>query len=92
MDINKKGDVIIRSIKFTNSKEGFSKLLDSITTSKTQVIGILNKVFPEYKKALLETFGVTFKQVLINCPTPDDIPKINLIKLSNLLFKHSRII
>src|SRR5574344_2746151 len=28
--INEKGDVVIRSIKFTNSKEGFTKLLDTI--------------------------------------------------------------
>lgn len=67
-----------------------SGLVDNIATSKTQVIGILDKVFPEYKKDFSETFGVTSKQILLNCPTPDDILKINLTKLSNLLSKHSK--
>ncbi|MEG0138921.1 MAG: transposase [Bacilli bacterium] len=71
----------------TRFRSGF---VDSIATSKTQVIGILDKAFPEYKKAFFETFGVTSKQVHLNYPTPDDILKINLTKLSNLLSKHSK--
>lgn len=67
-----------------------SNIVDNIATLKTQTIGILDKVFPEYKKAFSDIFGVSSKQVLINCPTPEDILKINLTKLSNLLSKHSK--
>lgn len=67
-----------------------SKIVDNIATLKTQTIGILDKVFPEYKKAFSDTFGVTSKQILLTCSTPEDILKINLTKLSNLLSKHSK--
>ena len=57
---------------------------------KVQVIGILDKVFPEYKSLFCDTFGVASKQLLLNCPTPDDIIKISTTKLANLLSKHSK--
>lgn len=67
-----------------------SNIVDNIASLKTQTINILDKVFPEYKKAFSDAFGVSSKQVLLNCPTPEDILKINLTKLSNLLSKHSK--
>lgn len=41
-------------------------------------------------KLLEETFGVTFKQLLLNCSTPGDIIKIFITKLANLLSKDSK--
>lgn len=67
-----------------------SNIVDNVASLKTQVIGILDKVFPEYKKLFCDTFGVTSKQLLLNCPIPDDIIKISTTKLSNLLSKHSK--
>ena len=67
-----------------------SNMVSNVSSLKVQVIGLLDKVFPEYKKLFCDTFGVTSKQLLLNCPTPDDIIKISTTKLSNLLSKHSK--
>ena len=67
-----------------------SNIVDNVSSLKVQVIGILDKVFPEYKKLFCDTFGTTSKQLLLNCPTPDDIIKISTTKLANLLSKHSK--
>lgn len=67
-----------------------SNIVDNVSSLKVQVIGLLDKVFPEYKKLFCDTFGTTSKQLLINCPTPDDIIKISTTKLANLLSKHSK--
>jgi transposase len=65
-------------------------MVDNIASLKTQVIGILDKVFPEYRHAFTDKFCNTSKQVLLNCPTPDDILKISSTKLLNLISKHSK--
>ena len=67
-----------------------SNIVTNVASLKVQVIGLLDKVFPEYKKLFCNTFGVTSKQLLLTCPTPDDIIKISTTKLSNLLTKHSK--
>lgn len=67
-----------------------ASLVDNIASLKTIVIGILDKVFPEYESLFCDVFGNTSKQILINCPTPDDIIKINTTKLSNILSKYSK--
>lgn len=67
-----------------------SDLVSNIGTLKTQVVGVLDKVFPEYKSLFCDIFGETSKQLLLKYPTPDDITKISTTKLSNLLSKHSK--
>lgn len=67
-----------------------SNTVKNVSSLKVQVIGLLDKVFPEYKKLFCDTFGTTSKQLLLNCPTPDDILKISTSKLANLLSKHSK--
>lgn len=67
-----------------------SHIVDNVSSLKVQVIGLLDKVFPEYKKLFCDTFGTTSKQLLLNYPTPDDIIKISTTKLANLLSKHSK--
>ena len=67
-----------------------SNIVNNVASLKVQVIGLLDKVFPEYKKLFCDTFGATSKQLLLTCPTPDDIIKISTTKLSNLLTKHSK--
>ena len=61
-----------------------SNLVDNICKAKTQVTGILDKVFPEYSDLFSDTFSEASKQILLNCPTP------NTKKLANLLKKASR--
>ena len=67
-----------------------SDLVSNMASLKTQVIGVLDKVFPEYSSQFCDVFGETSKQLLLSCPTPDDIIKISTTKLSNLLSKNSK--
>ena len=67
-----------------------SDLVSNVGTLKSQIIGILDKIFPEYKSLFCDIFGETSKQLLLKYPTPDDIIKISTTKLSNLLSKHSK--
>lgn len=67
-----------------------SNIVGNVSSIKVQVIGLLDKVFPEYKDFFCDVFGVTSKQILLNCPTPDDIIRISTTKLANLLSKNSR--
>lgn len=65
-------------------------LVDNISKAKTQVIGILDKVFPEYSNLFSDIFGEASKQILLNCPTPIEVINFNTRKLANLLKKASR--
>ena len=67
-----------------------SNLVDNIAKAKTQIKGILNKVFPEYSDVFSDTFGDASKQILLNCPTPSEVANFNTRKLANLLKKASR--
>lgn len=67
-----------------------SNIVENVSSIKVQVIGLLDKVFPEYKDFFCDVFGVASKQILLNCPTPDDIMRISTTKLANLLSKNSR--
>lgn len=67
-----------------------SNLVNNISSSKIQITGILDKVFPEYSKLFSDTLGETSKQVLLNCSTPEEILKFNTIKLANILTKSSK--
>lgn len=67
-----------------------ANIVSNVSSLKVQVIGLLDKVFPEYKKLFCDTFGNTSKQLLLNCPTPDDIINISTTKLANLLSKNSK--
>ena len=66
-----------------------SNLVSNIFKVKTQVTGILDKVFPEYSDLFSDTFGEASKQILLNCPTPHEVINFNTKKLANLLKKAS---
>ena len=65
-------------------------LVDNISKAKTQVTGILDKVFPEYSDLFSDIFCEASKQILLNCPTPNEVINFNTRKLANLLKKASR--
>lgn len=67
-----------------------SDVVSNIATLKTQVIGVLDKIFPEYSSLFSDVFGETSKHLLLMCPVPEDIINISTTKLANLLTKHSR--
>lgn len=65
-------------------------LVDNCSDLKRQTIALLDQVFPEYDKQFSDVFGVTSKELLSQCPTPEDILAISTRKLSSLLDKNSR--
>lgn len=67
-----------------------SNLVSNISKAKTQVNGILDKVFPEYSDLFSDIFGEASKQILLNCPTPNEVINFNTRKLANILKKASR--
>jgi len=64
-------------------------LVDSSGGCKRRVIALLDQVFPEYGKLFSDTFGATSAELLLNCPTPEDILAIPTQKLTTLLAKAS---
>ena len=65
-------------------------LVDNCGDCKRRIIALLDQVFPEYASLFSDTFGVTSKELLLQCPTPDDLLTISTRKLTNLLNKASR--
>lgn len=64
-------------------------LVDSCGDCKRRVIALLDQVFPEYASLFSDTFGVTSKELLLQCPTPEDMLSVSTRKLTNLLNKAS---
>lgn len=67
-----------------------TNLVDNISKIKVQITGILDKVFPEYANIFSDTFGESSMQILLNCPTPNELLSFNTKKLSNMIDKASR--
>lgn len=65
-------------------------LVDSCSDCKRRVIALLDQVFPEYDRLFSDTFGVTSKELLLKCPTPEDMLTLSTRKLTSLLSKSSR--
>lgn len=64
-------------------------LVDSCGDCKRRVIALLDQVFPEYDKLFSDTFGSSSTELLLNCPTPEDMLAISTRKLTNILNKAS---
>lgn len=65
-------------------------LVDACGDCKRRVIALLDQVFPEYNKLFSDTFGSSSTELLLNCPTPEDMLNISTRKLTNILNKASR--
>ena len=64
-------------------------LVDSCGDCKRRVIALLDQVFPEYEKLFSDTFGSSSTELLLNCPTPEDMLSVSTRKLTNILNKAS---
>ena len=60
-------------------------LVDSCGDCKRRIIALLDQVFPEYAKQFSDTFGCASTELLLNCPTPEDMLAISTKKLTALL-------
>lgn len=64
--------------------------LQSITDTKRRIITILDQVFPEFESLFSDTFGKTGRALIENYSTPEELEKISLRKLTNLVTKLSK--
>ena len=64
-------------------------LVDACGDCKRRVIALLDQVFHEYDKLFSDTFGSSSTELLLNCPTPEDMLAISTRKLTNILNKAS---
>lgn len=64
-------------------------LVDNCGDCKRRIIALLDQVFPEYASLFSDTFGVTSKELLLQCPTTEDMLAVSTRKLINLLNKAS---
>ena len=65
-------------------------LVDTIGAVKNQVVGLLDRVFPEFSSLFSNVFGVTSIEILKKYTTPEQILAVKTITLVNLLTKASR--
>lgn len=65
-------------------------LVDSVSSLKNQITGILDRIFPEYQHLFSDIFGVTSVELLKRYTTPDVILKVPDKRLTELLAKYSR--
>jgi transposase len=65
-------------------------LVDSVSSLKNQITGILDRIFPEYSSLFSDIFGATSIELLKRYTTPDTISKVPTKRLAELLTKYSR--
>lgn len=65
-------------------------LVDICGDSKRRVITLLDQVFPEYERLFSDMFGVSSRELLLRCQTPEDMLGISTEELAALLNKTSR--
>ena len=65
-------------------------LVDICGDSKRRVIALLDQVFPEYERLFSDVFGVSSRELLLRCQTPEDMLDISTEELAALLAKASR--
>lgn len=65
-------------------------LVDEVGMIKNSVIGILDRIFPEYSKLFSNVFGTASMALLSKYQSPDALLKLGTKRLGEFLKKHSR--
>jgi transposase len=65
-------------------------LVDMTSELKCKIIGLLDRIFPEYAKLFSDTFGKSSVELLSRHTTPEEIAELSSKKLATLLGKCSR--
>ncbi len=65
-------------------------LVDYIADQKRKIIGVMDRVFPEYQHFFSDMFGKTSKELLDVAVTPEELLEIPTDELSSILRKASR--
>jgi transposase len=64
-------------------------LVDFVSELKCKIIGLLDRIFPEYSKLFSDTFGKSSVELLSKHTTPEEIAALSSKKLAGLLCKCS---
>ncbi len=64
--------------------------VDLCSDLKRKSIALLDQIFPEYASLFSDLFGVTSRELLLHCTTPEDLAAISTRKLAALLDKASK--
>ena len=65
-------------------------LVDYIADQKRKIIGVMDRVFPEYQHIFSDMFGKTSTELLNRAVTPEELLAVDTNELCELLRKHSR--
>ena len=65
-------------------------LVDYIADQKRKIIGVMDRVFPEYQTFFSDMFGKTSTELLNKAVTPEEILSIPIDELATLLTSNSR--
>ena len=65
-------------------------LVDYIADQKRKIIGVMDRVFPEYQHIFSDMFGKTSTELLHKAVTPEELLAIPTSELCDILKKHSR--
>jgi len=65
-------------------------LVDYIADQKRKIIGVMDRLFPEYQHIFSDMFGKTSTELLNKAVTPEELLAIPTAELCELLKKHSR--
>jgi len=65
-------------------------LVDYIADQKRKIIGVMDRVFPEYQHIFSDMFGKTSTELLNKAVTPEELLAIDTNELCKLLKKNSR--
>lgn len=66
------------------------ELITQIGSLKQRVIGVLDRIFPEYEKLFSDVFIRSSRQLLHNFPTPEELAAADLSEVASLLNQTSR--
>lgn len=64
--------------------------VDQISALKQRVLGVLDRIFPEYPGCFSDVFIKTSRELLKNYTTPEEMAAADLEELSKFLVAHSR--
>lgn len=73
----------------TLSRARFS-FVHQVAGLKNQILGILDRIFPEYAKCFSSVFVQTSRELLKTYTEPEELAQVDLAELTQFLAKHSR--
>jgi len=74
--LDQEGKAVFRNVKFTHSRQDLDALLDL--------------VFPEHREHFSDLFGTVSRQLLAEFPIVEDLPEVDIRRLTRLLKEASR--